>query len=344
MGDFSDKRSGPRQLRIPIGVLLRYICEARAIERQQPPRRFRPLTPDQGVILAEDNSLSTTRVRQRLCDLMGTDVIRLNDKRYFEKLSQRLQEEYETVMDKQEEQRSAAEKQRMRRLMLEGILDNQDDYRAVLHGEHKHRPKKKKKKTLRKNTAGNEGQRSNSPQHSDEDRKKEVETQIEVLSRPSSGTQPEARTSDHSRAPGGKSKHGTGGQRGSRQNGHDTSVKHKNEMYVRPPHHDHARSSTACSTHRKSRRVQSASARLGDRDNSPDSDDSDTATDDSRYETMSLPPSSQRYSKFSRHEPERVRELRSTETVAGLYSIAEELVTVGAANETPTRKVSFKGK
>ena len=41
------------------------------------------------------SSLSTTRVRQRLCNLMGTDVIRLNDKRYFQKLSTRLQEEYE---------------------------------------------------------------------------------------------------------------------------------------------------------------------------------------------------------------------------------------------------------
>ena len=43
------------------------------------------------------SSLSTTRVRQRLCDLMGTDVIRLNDKRYFQTLTQRLQDEYEVI-------------------------------------------------------------------------------------------------------------------------------------------------------------------------------------------------------------------------------------------------------
>ena len=47
------------------------------------------------------SSLSTTRVRQRLCNLMGTDVIRLNDKRYFQKLSERLQEEYEVCVSRE---------------------------------------------------------------------------------------------------------------------------------------------------------------------------------------------------------------------------------------------------
>ena len=41
------------------------------------------------------SSLSTNRIRQRLFDLMGTDVIRLNDTRYFKKLSTKLREEYE---------------------------------------------------------------------------------------------------------------------------------------------------------------------------------------------------------------------------------------------------------
>lgn len=48
-------------------------------------------------------------------------------------------------MDRQEEARAASEQERLRRLMLEGVIEAPDDYRAVVHGEH-HRDKPKKKK------------------------------------------------------------------------------------------------------------------------------------------------------------------------------------------------------
>ena len=52
----------------------------------------------------------------------------------------------QTHMDKQEDARCAAEEQRLRRLMLEGIINAPNDYRAVVHGERAKKPAKKKKK------------------------------------------------------------------------------------------------------------------------------------------------------------------------------------------------------
>lgn len=56
---------------------------------------------------------------------------------------------FQTSMDRQEEARAASEEERIRRLMLEGIIEAPDDYRAVIHGEH-HKPRTPKKKKRRK--------------------------------------------------------------------------------------------------------------------------------------------------------------------------------------------------
>ena len=54
-------------------------------------------------------------------------------------------------MDKEEDARMASENERLRRLMLEGIIENPHDYRAIIHGEHtQHRRTKKKKRSKRK--------------------------------------------------------------------------------------------------------------------------------------------------------------------------------------------------
>ena len=55
---------------------------------------------------------------------------------------------YQSVMDRQEDARAASEQERIRRLMLEGVIEAPDDYRAVVHGElhHREKPKKKKRK------------------------------------------------------------------------------------------------------------------------------------------------------------------------------------------------------
>ena len=58
---------------------------------------------------------------------------------------------FQSIMDKEEDARVASENERLRRLMLEGVIDNPQDYRAVIHGEHnKHRHTKKKKKRARR--------------------------------------------------------------------------------------------------------------------------------------------------------------------------------------------------
>ena len=56
------------------------------------------------------------------------------------------------MMDKEEEVRMASENERLRRLMLEGVIENPHDYRALIHGEQNKQKyhKKKKRKSKRK--------------------------------------------------------------------------------------------------------------------------------------------------------------------------------------------------
>ena len=57
----------------------------------------------------------------------------------------------QSEMDKEEDARMASENERLRRLMLEGVIENPHDYRAIIHGEHtQHRRTKKKKRSKRK--------------------------------------------------------------------------------------------------------------------------------------------------------------------------------------------------
>ncbi|XP_033730805.1 uncharacterized protein LOC117320287 isoform X2 [Pecten maximus] len=70
----------------------------------------------------KSNSLSALRIRQKLLKLMGTDVIRLNDRNYTETLLDKLKQEYESNLDKKEKALEKAEKQRLRKLMLDGII------------------------------------------------------------------------------------------------------------------------------------------------------------------------------------------------------------------------------
>ncbi|XP_045202648.1 uncharacterized protein LOC123556093 isoform X4 [Mercenaria mercenaria] len=254
---------------------------------------------------AKTSSLSTTRVRQRLCDLMGTDVIRLNDKRYFQTLTQRLQDEYETIMDKQEDARAASEHERLRRLMLEGIIDAPNDYRAVVQGHDKKQNKKKKRRKIKRHTDNHVTYDLDTKASDDEgqskSRKEDVVTQVEILS----GSRP---TSEKSR---------------------DT---------VEDP------SPKAPATRRRSVKkvtVEKENERLN---KTLKEDESSSATNE--FDTQSLPErmSSRKPSKYSTNEPERVTKLRMEETVAGLYSIAEELVSPVKADDQPQRKVVTKPK
>ncbi|XP_069120817.1 uncharacterized protein [Argopecten irradians] len=71
------------------------------------------------------NSLSALRIRQKLLRLMGTDVIRLNDKSYTDTLLDKLKQEYESNVEKKEKALQEAEKKRLRKLMLEGVISAQ---------------------------------------------------------------------------------------------------------------------------------------------------------------------------------------------------------------------------
>ncbi|XP_045202642.2 uncharacterized protein LOC123556093 isoform X3 [Mercenaria mercenaria] len=297
-----------------------------------------------------DCSLSTTRVRQRLCDLMGTDVIRLNDKRYFQTLTQRLQDEYETIMDKQEDARAASEHERLRRLMLEGIIDAPNDYRAVVQGHDKKQNKKKKRRKIKRHTDNHVTYDLDTKASDDEgqskSRKEDVVTQVEILSgsRPTSEKSRDTVEDPSPKAPATR-----------RRSVKKVTVEKENErlnktlkeMHARPPHHESAlRPTSSCSTHRKSRRIKSAAPRLTYTGREPTSSDDESSSATNEFDTQSLPErmSSRKPSKYSTNEPERVTKLRMEETVAGLYSIAEELVSPVKADDQPQRKVVTKPK
>ncbi|XP_045202636.1 uncharacterized protein LOC123556093 isoform X2 [Mercenaria mercenaria] len=293
---------------------------------------------------AKTSSLSTTRVRQRLCDLMGTDVIRLNDKRYFQTLTQRLQDEYETIMDKQEDARAASEHERLRRLMLEGIIDAPNDYRAVVQGHDKKQNKKKKRRKIKRHTDNHVTYDLDTKASDDEgqskSRKEDVVTQVEILSgsRPTSEKSRDTVEDPSPKAPATR-----------RRSVKKVTVEKENErlnktlkeMHARPPHHESAlRPTSSCSTHRKSRRIKSAAPRLTYTGREPTSSDDESSSATNEFDTQSLPErmSSRKPSKYSTNEPERVTKLRMEETVAGLYSIAEELVSPVKADDQPQRK------
>ncbi|XP_066295689.1 uncharacterized protein [Branchiostoma lanceolatum] len=60
--------------------------------------------------------------KQRLQRLMGTDVVRINDQRYMEKLRDRIVAEYEAEIEKRESQLILNERKRERRLVLQGLM------------------------------------------------------------------------------------------------------------------------------------------------------------------------------------------------------------------------------
>ncbi|XP_076092209.1 uncharacterized protein LOC143063739 isoform X4 [Mytilus galloprovincialis] len=69
-----------------------------------------------------DSALSTAKVRSRLQHLMGTDVIRINDKRYIDKMFEKLEIEQEAEVCKKEQALEDAEDERLRSLQLSGVL------------------------------------------------------------------------------------------------------------------------------------------------------------------------------------------------------------------------------
>lgn len=63
------------------------------------------------------------KVKSRLENLMGSDVVQLNDRTYMLKLQEQLSREYELQMDRWEGVREEREKRRQRRLYIDGLQD-----------------------------------------------------------------------------------------------------------------------------------------------------------------------------------------------------------------------------
>ncbi|KAH3799555.1 hypothetical protein DPMN_153166 [Dreissena polymorpha] len=240
-------------------------------------------------------------------------------------------------VDREGRKKIATEEQRIRRLMLEGVIDALNDYRAVVHGT-RHKPQTKKKRTSgKRHSSARSHREATGSAGSDEEgqmktKKEEVETQVGLMSGSRPGSHKSSlrmrASNENARTPSRRvfidEKEN---DRAQQQQQQQTS----NEMHARPPHHENVlRSPSACGTHRKERRVQSAAPRLTRRENgrtSPGESESDgegndgIRSGDRPFDTQSLPDRNahRMYSKYSVYEPERVSRLREAEYVGPVH-------------------------
>ncbi|KAL3872401.1 hypothetical protein ACJMK2_040329 [Sinanodonta woodiana] len=320
------------------------------------------------VFTYNQSSLSTVRVRQRLQGLMGSDVIRLNDRRYFEKLSTKLRNEYETAMDKKEHAREEAEKERLRRLVIAGVIEDKSENQSdFFKKKQKKKGKKKRKKSKRKPNDDDDDPQTLSI-HSDdwnttktsgfsevdfeEDEDEEdvlTQIQIESGSRPASSVRRRPMSSRQNSSQGSRPSSAISRRpHSSRQRSlspsnrsaspddqhSETSSRMHEISYIPPPHHEGARRKSF-----RSKRVQSAMPRISTAKKSEETD----SDEEIREETKSLPGDlakterQRRLKRFSIVDPPLIRELKKEETVSGLYSIADKLIFPVATKEEDER-------
>ncbi|KAK3594600.1 hypothetical protein CHS0354_000393 [Potamilus streckersoni] len=320
------------------------------------------------VFTYNQSSLSTVRVRQRLQGLMGSDVIRLNDRRYFEKLSTKLRNEYETAMDRKEHAREEAEKERLRKLVLAGVIEDKSENKSDFFlDKQKKKRKKKRKKIKKKGPFDDNNDAKDLSIHSDdwnttktsgfsevdyeEDEEEEdvlTQIQIESGSRPESSTsrrpqssrpgssQGSRPSSSISRRPQSSRQRSFSPTHRSASPGDQQSVTSRTpEMsYIPPPHHESASRKSF-----RSKRVQSAMPRISTAKKTEETD----SDEEIREETKSLPGDlaqterQRRLKRFSIVDPPLIRELKKEETVSGLYSIADKLIFPVATKEEDER-------
>ncbi|XP_002733968.1 uncharacterized protein LOC100375317 [Saccoglossus kowalevskii] len=99
---------------------------------------------------------------QRLLSLMGTDEVRITDKRYMDKLKKRLQVEYEVNLKKREEALALTEVKREKELILQGKIPCPYDVLEKKQRKVKHKRKRSKKRKSSKgsNSGASEGESS----------------------------------------------------------------------------------------------------------------------------------------------------------------------------------------
>ncbi|XP_064650297.1 uncharacterized protein LOC135501849 isoform X2 [Lineus longissimus] len=75
-----------------------------------------------GACIGDQDAAESEVIRKRMLYLMGTDVCRINDKKFIERLQVRVQDEYEKEQENKERQLAEKERQRQRRLISDGVM------------------------------------------------------------------------------------------------------------------------------------------------------------------------------------------------------------------------------
>ncbi|XP_059617476.1 uncharacterized protein LOC132262275 isoform X2 [Phlebotomus argentipes] len=89
-------------------------------------KKKKPSQEDEGLVVGPivDCSFNLPRVSSQLERLMGTNVVRLTDRKYMQELRKRIKEDYNVVLHKRIAQREAKEVERTRNLLIEGYAGN----------------------------------------------------------------------------------------------------------------------------------------------------------------------------------------------------------------------------
>ncbi|XP_052093645.1 glutamic acid-rich protein-like [Mytilus californianus] len=129
------------------------------------------------------HALSTAKVRSRLQHLMGTDVIRINDKHYIDKMSQKLEIEQEVEVCKKEQALEDAEDERLRSLQLSGVLPKPKQASLQVKPKREHMKLSQQKKS--KNKLVEEKNEENAILIEEETAdQRDMTTQVEVIEQP----------------------------------------------------------------------------------------------------------------------------------------------------------------
>ncbi|XP_076455217.1 uncharacterized protein LOC143289891 [Babylonia areolata] len=90
-------------------------------------------------IRREGKSLADFRFRSELMRMMGSDEIRLNDQNWSKRFQQNLYKEYEKYLDQQAQNLAQAETQRLHRLRVQGIIQEESSSKKDSDAFGKHR-------------------------------------------------------------------------------------------------------------------------------------------------------------------------------------------------------------
>ncbi|XP_063420076.1 uncharacterized protein LOC134705243 isoform X2 [Mytilus trossulus] len=126
------------------------------------------------------HALSTAKVRSRLQHLMGTDVIRINDKRYIDKMHEKLEIEQEADVCKKEQALEDAEDERLRTLQLSGVLPKPKQTPLQVKQKRDHMKLSQKKKNKNKPTEESNEENAILTEEETTDQK-DVTTQLEII-------------------------------------------------------------------------------------------------------------------------------------------------------------------